>query len=104
SSLLGYRPSLRFLAYLRPCTGAPHPSPLPEGRALRPSADTVAEEGIGASALYSAAFSITACSKTSQPAATFSGVASSISLWLMPSLQGMKIIAEGQTCARYLAS
>ena len=45
-----------------------------------------------------------ACSSTSQPAAVCSGVASSISLWLMPSLQGMKIIAAGHTLATYLAS
>ena len=34
---------------------------------------------------------------TSQPAARSPGVASSISLWLMPSLQGMKIMPVGTT-------
>ena len=33
-----------------------------------------------------------ACSSTLQPAVMCSGLASSISLWLMPSLQGMKIM------------
>jgi len=38
-----------------------------------------------------------ACSSTLQPAARCSDLASSISLWLMPSLQGTKIIAVGAT-------
>jgi hypothetical protein len=36
-----------------------------------------------------------ACNKTLQPAAMCSGLASSISLWLMPSLQGIKIMPLG---------
>src|SRR5690606_23901918 len=45
-----------------------------------------------------------ACRSTLQPASRCSGRASSISLWLMPSLQGTKIIAVGATRARYTAS
>src|SRR3546814_820556 len=45
-----------------------------------------------------------ACSKTLQPASRWPGCASSSSLWLMPSLQGTKIMAVGATRARYTAS
>ena len=44
-----------------------------------------------------------ACSKTLQPACTCSGVALSISLWLMPSLQGIKIIAKGRLSGSEIA-
>ncbi|MDT4825481.1 hypothetical protein FQZ97_587670 [compost metagenome] len=40
-----------------------------------------------------------ACSSTLQPASRCSGCASSISLWLMPSLHGTKIMAVGATRA-----
>src|SRR5450830_1663219 len=40
-----------------------------------------------------------ACSSTLQPAVMCSGWASSISLWLMPSLQGMKIMPVGASLA-----
>jgi len=40
-----------------------------------------------------------ACSSTLQPAVMCSGWASSISLWLMPSLHGMKIIPAGASRA-----
>jgi hypothetical protein len=46
---------------------------------------------------YAFARSIIARSSTSQPAASSSCLASSISLWLMPSLQGTKIIEVGVT-------
>jgi len=39
----------------------------------------------------------TACNNTLQPASRSCGLASSISLWLMPSLHGTKIIAVGVT-------
>ena len=47
-----------------------------------------------ASALSSSAFN-----STLQPAVRSSGLASSISLWLMPPTQGTKIIAVGATRA-----
>ena len=40
-----------------------------------------------------------ACNSTSAPAAMCSGMASSSSLWLMPSLQGTKIMPVGARCA-----
>ena len=40
-----------------------------------------------------------ACSNTLHPASMCSGLASSISLWLMPSLQGMKIMPLGASLA-----
>ena len=40
-----------------------------------------------------------ACSSTLQPAVMCSGKALSISLWLMPSLQGMKIMPAGASRA-----
>jgi hypothetical protein len=43
-------------------------------------------------------------SSTLQPASRSAGAASSISLWLIPSLHGTKIIAAGATRARYTAS
>jgi len=45
-----------------------------------------------------------ACNNTLQPAAMCSGVADSISLWLMPSLHGMKIMPVGASLAIYTAS
>ena len=45
-----------------------------------------------------------ACSNTLHPAVMCSGLASSISLWLMPSLQGMKIMPLGASLAMYTAS
>jgi Cu(I)/Ag(I) efflux system membrane protein CusA/SilA len=45
------------------------------------------------------AFSSTACSSTSAPAEAHSGVMFSASLWLMPSMQGVKIMAAGATRA-----
>ena len=46
---------------------------------------------------YAFARSTIACSRIWQPAPASSLVASSISLWLMPSLHGTKIIAVGAT-------
>ena len=45
-------------------------------------------------------FAIIACNNTLQPAVMCSGLASSISLWLMPPTQGTKTIEVGATCAR----
>ena len=53
---------------------------------------------------YVPARSSIACSKTLQPAVMCSGLADSISLWLMPSLQGMKIMPVGASLAMYTAS
>src|SRR5215813_13867376 len=47
--------------------------------------------------IYAFARSIMARRSTSQPAASSSCLASSISLWLIPSLQGTKIIDVGVT-------
>src|ERR1700736_6391307 len=46
----------------------------------------------------------TVCIRTLAPAVQSACVASSSSLWLTPSLQGTKIIADGTTLARLQAS
>src|SRR5690606_19447197 len=46
----------------------------------------------------------TAPRRTSVPAIMCSSEANSFSLWLIPSLQGMKIMAEGATFAMFHAS
>ena len=69
----------------------PHRSGTPRLAALRPIA--------AGGPYFAPARSRMACSSTSQPAARSSGVAFSISLWLMPFSQGTKIMPVGVTLA-----